>query len=124
MNMVLAGLRRKLETYKSAGMDDRATRTAAMIALYEAELYPAPEPAEPEAEAEAEQEPEAEEADPWAGVNLTPAARAHADEMGLRPDDFKDHAPSGKGGDFLTSDVARIAAARGNSQERGTDGDD
>lgn len=122
MNDVLLGLRRKLQAYKSAGLKEKAQRTAAMIALYEAELTPPAEPAEPEATPVVQVEHPEEQAP--AGVPMTPAAQALADELGVTDADLRDHTPSGKAGEFLVGDVKRIAEAKAKPQEQAEDGID
>lgn len=113
-DLVLLALRRRLAMQESAGMVDKAKRTAAQIAEHEAK----PEPVGTTQET----------ADEPAGVEVAPAgepllggpAQARADELGLTPEDFVGQEPSGKGGKFLVGDVERIAAARNTET---TDGD-
>jgi pyruvate/2-oxoglutarate dehydrogenase complex dihydrolipoamide acyltransferase (E2) component len=115
-------------------MTERVARLDERIALYEAELAPEPEVevAEP-----APQEPAVvvvvvdpmdprggQQSEAPAGVVLTPAARHRADELGLTDDDFSGEQPSGKAGEFLVSDVQRIAEAKAHTEEDDNDGDD
>ena len=108
--MVLLALRRKLAMYERAGMSYMAERTRTQIALCEA----APEPDSSEQDGTIEQPVEIETLAP-AGVELTPAARERAEELGLTLDDFVGHEPSGKGGQFLLGDVERIASSSSES---------
>lgn len=118
--MVLAGLQRKLLMYQSAGMTEKAERTAHRIAQLEA--MPEPDTSEPDGaigESWSHGDPDAGkveivtyEAAAPAGVEMTPAAQARASELGLTPEDFTGYEPSGRGGLFLVGDVERIAEAR------------
>lgn len=121
---VLLALRRNRETAEKAGMTERVARLDERISILEAELAePVVVQTEGAAPVEAEKqetpEPEAvAEVDAWAGVEMTPAARNRAEELGLSPEDFEGEQPSGKAG-FLVSDVERIA-----NEEEDEDGDD
>ena len=120
----LLSLKRKLEAAEKSGKTEKAELLRAWILDFEAVdegvaadvVAETIDPQDPQEGPSVEPEPE--QADPWAGVDITPAARLKADDLGVTPDDLKDHSPSGKAG-FLVSDVTRIA--RGNS-EGDTDG--
>ena|SRR5688572_15726253 len=106
----IAALQRKRRAAEKAGNTARVESIDARIAALE----------NPVAAAEKKQV----EADAWDGLNMTAAARAHADALKLKPGDFKGWTKSGKGG-FLVSDVDAIAGARDKAgSEGGTDGDD
>jgi len=96
-DLVIAALRRKREAYERAGQTDRVERIDARLAGLRTDAG-------------------ALEGDSGLGVDLTPAAQAKAEELGLTAEDFKRRRPSGKTG-FTVGDVERIAESRKTADE-------